>query len=605
MPGSGDVSNDAQVGMESGIGLLARRLRAGALIVALGMVAFVVSDLAVQGDGVVELLAIKLVQVSLLVFLLRATSRESDVARLRWLAAAVLGAVYLTTILSAVVRGEILAAVLLLLAMSMATATFVPWGGAPQLLSVACAGGSIAAASHALPENVPVDPLYLWISSAIVLLGSVWIAREHEQHWAERWRTEERLAVESRVSAALARVGEEMIRSEATSGVLGGLCGLVAELLSCDQTALVLYDAGDDTFAVSSSFGHRPADLPFVESLRVSASAMRPLLGRLAHESVVEVDGTVARPAELGPPRERRGYPRTLLAPLRHGDEVIGVITAHYRDGSRPFSDPQKRILLGTAYLASLALQNVRLLDELREASRLKSDFVSTMSHELRTPVSVILGYAEMLSDSSVPADWAEILARVRRSGLELLELVEDTLSLGRLEAGGDPPVPERVDVPAVFAELANEFAAAMRLDDVALRWEGPASLVVTTDRRKLRTILKNLVGNALKFTLRGEVVLSCTREGRSARFVVRDTGIGIASHHLPIIFDMFRQIDSSDARSYRGAGLGLHIVQRLVHQLGGEITVASELGRGSAFTFAIPVPADDRHGVAGASSAA
>ena len=180
------------------------------------------------------------------------------------------------------------------------------------------------------------------------------------------------------------------------------------------------------------------------------------------------------------------------------------------------------------------------------------------MSHELRTPVSVILGYTDMLADDPEPGERGEILRRVRRSGLELLELVEDTLNLSRLEAGGDPPVPEPVDVPLVFAELANEFSAVTPLDDVALRWEGPESLVVETDRRKLRMVLKNLVGNALKFTVRGEVVLSCSCQDGVARFVVRDTGIGIAPQNLPIIFDMFRQVDSSDARSYRGAGLGL-----------------------------------------------
>jgi signal transduction histidine kinase len=126
----------------------------------------------------------------------------------------------------------------------------------------------------------------------------------------------------------------------------------------------------------------------------------------------------------------------------------------------------------------------------------------------------------------------------------------------------------------------------------VALRWSGPDDVTIVTDRRKLRTILKNLLGNALKFTPRGEVVLECESRGGLLRATVRDTGIGIASEHLPIIFDMFRQADSSDARAYRGAGLGLHIVQRLVQQLGGEIHVRSELGHGSAFTFTLPQPA-------------
>jgi len=211
------------------------------------------------------------------------------------------------------------------------------------------------------------------------------------------------------------------------------------------------------------------------------------------------------------------------------------------------------------------------------------------MSHELRTPVSVILGYTDMLGEELPRSDRASILQRIRRSGVELLELIEETLNLSRLEAGRDPPRFECVQMPELFADLAAEFSAMASLDGVALRWEGPERLELRSDPRKLRIVLKNLLGNALKFTPRGEVVLCCSVDGEVVRCMVRDTGIGIAPQHLPIIFDMFRQADSSDARAYRGAGLGLYIVQRLVHQLGGEIRVASELGRGSEFTFTLP----------------
>lgn len=582
---------------DAGTGLLASRLRAGALILLLAMVAFFIADAMHVQAGLWVLAAVKVGQVSLLAFVIRLTERERNAQRMQWLGGLAIGALYLTTILSTAVRGDALSTVLVLLAVAMATATFVPWNANVQLFTVVC--GALAVVGAVRVVSIPGVgwPPYLWIAVATVLLGSVWISREHARQRSERRCAEERIAVESRVSAALARVGEEMIRTESTAGVLSRLCGLVAELLSCDQTALVLYDAGDDSFFVEATFGQRAADLPLVSGIRLPARAIEPLLERFAREGVVELDESVKRPEQFAALRERHRNPRSLLSPLRRGGEVIGILSAHHRDPSRPFTDAQKRILLGTAHLASLAMQNVRLLDELREANRIKSDFVSTMSHELRTPVSVILGYADMLADDLAPDERGEILHRVRRSGLELLELVEDTLNLSRLEAGGDPPTLEPVDVPVVFAELANEFAAVTPLEEVALRWEGPESLVVDTDRRKLRTILKNLVGNALKFTVRGEVVLSCSRQGDLARFVVRDTGIGIAPQHLPIIFDMFRQVDSSDARSYRGAGLGLHIVQRLVHQLGGEISVTSEVGRGSAFTFTLPMSAADAKG--------
>jgi CheY-like chemotaxis protein/anti-sigma regulatory factor (Ser/Thr protein kinase) len=124
----------------------------------------------------------------------------------------------------------------------------------------------------------------------------------------------------------------------------------------------------------------------------------------------------------------------------------------------------------------------------------------------------------------------------------------------------------------------------------VGLRWEGAEGLEIQTDRRKLKIVVKNLVGNALKFTAAGEVVVSAERVGDQCRMTVRDTGIGIAREALPYVFDMFRQADSSETRSYGGAGLGLYIVRSLLTQLGGQVQVESVLGQGSIFTAALPL---------------
>jgi signal transduction histidine kinase len=571
--------------------LLASRLRSGAWIVLAGSAIFLAFDLALVRNGsLLPLLGVKVVQCLVLVALLRAIGRLQSTNALRWAGAAAVTAVYLTTAESGLLRGEILTSTFLLIATTMATATFVPWGAWPQALTALGAGLALAATRLAMPLPLGREAVYRWLGTTIALWGTVWMAREHDRQRRERRRAERLLAAESRVASALARAGAEIIRIESTPGVLDSLCGLVAELLSCEQTALLLYDAGDDTFAVHSSFGHRAAETESVRRLRVPARDIRQLLDAFRAGDAVQVDtASIARSA-LRAQHERYRVAKSLYVPIRQAGEITGVLSAHYRDASRDFSDGQRRIAIGIAHLASMALQNTRLLDELREANRLKSDFVSTMSHELRTPVSVILGYTEMLADDLDPVARAALLARIRRSGLELLDLVEETLNLSRLEAGRDPPRFEVVELPEVFSELVAEFQAMVPLGDVALRWEGPESIAIRSDRRKLRMVLKNLVGNALKFTVAGEVVLSCRRDGDVVRFAVRDTGIGIAPQHLPFIFDMFRQADSSDARSYRGAGLGLYIAQRLVHQLGGEIHVASEVGRGSTFTFVLPV---------------
>jgi len=236
-----------------------------------------------------------------------------------------------------------------------------------------------------------------------------------------------------------------------------------------------------------------------------------------------------------------------------------------------------------------MALTNTQLVEQLERASRMKSEFVSTMSHELRTPLHVIMGYADMLAEAEGD-ERTMALARVRHASRELLDLIEATLDLGRMEAGQDPPIFAPVAVSDLLGELAAEFAAVPRSADVDLRWEPVNGVRLRTDRRKLKTILKNLVGNALKFTATGEIVVSCRAADARCAFAVRDTGVGVAEAHLPVIFEMFRQVDSSDSRSYSGAGLGLYIVHRLLGQLGGEIAVDSGVGRGSTFTVTLPL---------------
>jgi signal transduction histidine kinase len=282
---------------------------------------------------------------------------------------------------------------------------------------------------------------------------------------------------------------------------------------------------------------------------------------------------------------------------LRRGDETIGFLSAAYRGRDTRFTERQQHIALGIAQLASMALENARLVEEARRASQLKTEFVSTMSHELRTPLSVIIGYTDMLVDDLAPNQRAGILTKVRAASVELLEMIEATLHVNRLDAGHDLPHFESLSLRALLDELAGDFAALPHSGDVTVRWESAAPLTVRSDRRKLRIVLKNLVGNAHKFTARGEIVIRSGAQGGACAISVADTGVGIAPEQLPVIFEMFRQGDSSDARSYGGVGLGLYIVRRLLAQLGGDVTVASERGRGTTFTVIVPLAEDEaRH---------
>jgi len=416
----------------------------------------------------------------------------------------------------------------------------------------------------------------------------------------ERHRGEEALAISRRqredeayVSRALVLAGQEMLASLTTPVVLERLARLAAELLGCDCTDTVVRLPDEDVYVTGSAHGYAAMHLDALQRVRMSPASLAPLLETLASRSVTQVRTAAVTDPEAARMLRAFGITASMYVPLHRGGALVGFLSAAFCGRDEPFSDRQQRIAVGVAQLASMALENARLVEETKRASQLKSEFVSTMSHELRTPLSVIMGYTDMLADNVPAAQRAGILAKIRGSSLELLDMIEATLNVNRLDAGKDQPIFERLSVPALLDSLASDFAALPHQDGTVLRWESAPPVTIQSDRRKLRMVLKNLVGNALKFTPRGEVVVGCVETGQVCAFTVRDTGVGIAPAQLPVIFDMFRQGDSSDARSYGGVGLGLYIVKRLVTQLGGDVTVTSQLGSGTTFTVTIPLAAE------------
>jgi PAS domain S-box-containing protein len=234
---------------------------------------------------------------------------------------------------------------------------------------------------------------------------------------------------------------------------------------------------------------------------------------------------------------------------------------------------------------------------DLAQAQQTRDRFMATVSHEMRTPINAVMGYLDLL-DMGLAGDLAdsqrEYVQRVRRSSRQLLELVNDVLDLTRAAYGH-----LEVDSTAVNALPVVDEAAAL-LDEQA-RQKGIALTVslppeelppVRADRRRLRQILVNLLANAVKFTERGSVALTVTRADGAVRFVVDDTGIGIAPDALPLVFEEFYQADSNLTRRYGGTGLGLAISRRLARLMGGDVTATSEPGRGSSFALSLPIAA-------------
>jgi PAS domain S-box-containing protein len=240
----------------------------------------------------------------------------------------------------------------------------------------------------------------------------------------------------------------------------------------------------------------------------------------------------------------------------------------------------------GPVYVAAL-----RDVTEQIEMDRVKSEFIATVSHELRTPLTVILGYLPLLSDSEQMPE-AKVVARLannmKHSGEHLLALVSDLLDISRIESG-------RLSLQRVPLSIQNVIGSVTGIMDVQATDKELKIVtniqngIVHADETRLKQILINLVGNAIKFTEEGEIKIDASIGARGVTFTISDTGIGIPYNQLGSVFDRFRQVDGSHTRKAGGTGLGLAITRSLVELHGGSISVTSSFGNGSKFVFDIP----------------
>jgi signal transduction histidine kinase len=307
------------------------------------------------------------------------------------------------------------------------------------------------------------------------------------------------------------------------------------------------------------------------------------------------------------------GFRALIALPLQTGSKVLGAVTFYYAD-AESFSSEKRGLLRIVADQMAATAEKALLIDQLRrsnaalveanaelerqyvavlQARRLKDEFLANISHELRTPLTAVLGYISILQEGiSGPLTDGQRhdLTHVKRASERLLDLIESLLELTTLKRGELDVFIEDVDPRGPLREAVASAPAPM--PGVTMRIEEPTTMLPTirSDRKKIFRILVSLLGNAAKFTERGEIVASVALANDRVVYRVQDTGIGIAADAQQYVFDEFRQADGSPTRRYGGSGLGLSLAQRLAHLLGGTIEMASTLGEGSTFTVELPL---------------
>ncbi len=371
---------------------------------------------------------------------------------------------------------------------------------------------------------------------------------------------------------------------------------LEKELRASEERRRLILDNAHDAFVAMSADGliaewNRQAEITF-------GWPRAEAVGRVLSETII-------------PPQFREGHSRGLARFLATGEgpllnRVIEV-EALRRDGSRfPAEIGIAAVRLGEQYLFAAFIRDVterkRADEELRRAkeaaeaaNRAKDEFLALVSHEIRTPMNAILGMTDLALDTPLTEDQRQYLTTVKSAGDALLGIINDILDFAKIEAG-------RLELDPADFSLSSVLGATLRALCVRAHRKGlelvcqqrpgvPDALI--GDAGRLRQVLLNLVGNAIKFTERGEVVLLVESAAESApegevslRFTVTDTGIGIPPEKQARIFQAFEQEDASTTRKYEGTGLGLTIASRLVALMGGQITVNSVPGRGSTFAF-------------------
>ena len=243
----------------------------------------------------------------------------------------------------------------------------------------------------------------------------------------------------------------------------------------------------------------------------------------------------------------------------------------------------------------SKTLDNLKnAMEELKELDRLKSMFLASMSHELRTPLNAIMGFTGWIlmgMEGDLNEEQTKQLNFVKSNAEHLLTLINDILDISKIEAGKIELAIGEFNLSEVIVDVANSIFPLAKEKGLELIYDISEEIIINSDKRRIKQILMNLLSNAIKFTLKGSVKIKVNNlNKKTLEIIVEDTGIGIEEKNLKTLFQSFHQLDISSKKEYEGTGLGLYLCKRLLDLLHGEISVKSQLGKGSQFKFNIPI---------------